>query len=78
MKREPVAVLVAVATVLLAALSALAGTGVLSGRAAAVVAAAVAALNLVLGVVTRGAVTPVADPRSNTGEPLVPRPGGPA
>lgn len=78
MKREPVAILVAVATVLLAALSALAGTGVLSGRAAAVVTAAVAALNLVLGVLLRGAVTPVADPRSSAGEPLVPRPGGPA
>lgn len=74
MNTKPVATLVTVATVLLALLTALAGTGVLSGKAAAYVAAGIGLLNVILGVVTHGKVTPVAAPRDNAGRPLVPSP----
>jgi len=73
MKSKPVATLVAVATVLLAVLTALAGTGVLSGRAAAYVSGAILIVNAVLGVLAHGQVTPVARPRDASGRPLVPR-----
>ena len=52
MPTSPVAKLVALATVLLGALAALQGAGVLTGDAAAIVTAAVAVLNAVLGIAT--------------------------
>lgn len=73
MNSKPVATLVTVATVALAILTALAGTGVLSGRAAAIAAAAIAVINAVLGAITHGKVTPLARPRDSSGRPLVPR-----
>lgn len=73
MKTKPVATLVAIATVLLAVLTALAGTGVLTGRAAACVAGAILIINAVLGVIAHGNVTPVANPKDSSGRPLVPR-----
>jgi hypothetical protein len=71
-RKRPVATLLSVATTLLTILTVLAGTGVLSGRAAAIVAAAIALLNLILGVKTHGQVTPLAAPRDAGGRPLVP------
>lgn len=72
MNSKPVATLVTVGTVLLALLTALAGTGVLSGKLAAVVAGGIAILNAVLGVVAHSKVTPLAKPQDSTGRPLVP------
>jgi hypothetical protein len=72
MNSKPVATLVTVATLALAVLTALAGTGVLSGKAAAWCAAAILVLNAGLGVVAHGKVTPVANPKSSDGRPLVP------
>jgi hypothetical protein len=74
MNSKPVATLVAVATVALALLVALAGTGVLTGKAAAYLAAAIAVLNLGLGYIAHQKVTPVANPKAADGTPLVPRP----
>jgi hypothetical protein len=73
MKSRPVATLVTVATVALAVLTALAGTGVLSGKAAALAAAAIALLNGILGAIAHGNVTPLANPKDSSGRPLVPR-----
>lgn len=72
MTSKPVATLVSVATVLLAVLVALAGTGVLTGRAAALVAAVIGVLNLALGYVAHQKVTPLARPRDAEGRPLTP------
>lgn len=72
MSSKPVATLVAVGTVLLALLTALAGTGVLSGKMAAVVAGAIAVINALLGVAAHNRVTPVSNPRAADGRPLVP------
>lgn len=72
MNSKPVATLVAVATVALAVLVALAGTGVLTGRAAAVVATAIGVLNLALGYVAHQKVTPLAKPVDAQGRPLTP------
>jgi len=69
---KPVATLVTIGTVLLALLTALAGTGVLSGQAAAVAAGAIAVINALLGVVAHSKVTPVAAPKDSSGRPLVP------
>lgn len=73
MNSKPVATLVTVATVALALLTALAGTGVLSGKTAALVAAGIGVLNAVLGLVAHSKVTPLANPRDNGGRALVPR-----
>lgn len=73
MNSKPVATLVTVATVALALLTALAGTGVLSGKAAAWVASGILVLNAVLGIVAHSMVTPVANPKDSSGRPLVPR-----
>lgn len=72
MNSKPVATLVSVGTVLLALLTALAGTGVLSGKTAAIVAGAIAVINALLGVVAHSKVTPLAKPMSSDGRPLVP------
>lgn len=72
MNGKPVATLVTVITVLLALLTALAGTGVLSGTAAAYVSGAIGLLTAILGWITHGKVTPVANPKDNGGRPLVP------
>lgn len=72
MNSKPVVTLVAVGSVLLALLTALAGTGVLSGQAAAVAAGAIAVINALLGVATHNRVTPVANPKDSSGRPLVP------
>jgi hypothetical protein len=72
MNSKPVATLVTVATVALAVLTALAATGVLSGKAAAFVAGAILILNAGLGVVAHSKVTPLAAPMSADGRPLVP------
>lgn len=69
---KPVATLIAVGTVLLALLTALAGTGVLSGKTAAVVAGAILVINALLGVVAHGKVTPLAKPTASDGRALVP------
>lgn len=78
MKSRPVATLISVATVLLALLTTLAGTGALSGKAAAWVTAGILVINAVLGIITRGKVTPTANPRNDAGERLVPQPAGDA
>lgn len=72
MNSKPVATLVTIGTVLLALLTALAGTGVLSGKTAAIVAGAIAIINALLGVVAHSKVTPLAAPKDSTGRPLVP------
>ncbi len=72
MNSKPVATLVTVATLLLAVLVALSGTGLLSGRAAALVASGILIVNAVLGVITHGKVTPTANPRNDAGQRLVP------
>jgi len=72
MNSKPVATLVAVGTVMLAILTALAGTGVLSGKVAAVVAGAILVINALLGVVAHSNVTPLANPKDSSGRPLVP------
>lgn len=72
MNSKPVVTLVSVLTVALALLTTLAGTGVLSGKAAAVVSGLIGAITVVLGIVTHGKVTPVAAPKDNSGRPLVP------
>jgi len=72
MNSKPVAVMTSVVTVALAVLTALAGTGVLSGKTAALASGAVAILTAVLGILTHGKVTPVAAPKDNGGRPLVP------
>jgi hypothetical protein len=72
MNSKPVATLVSVATVLLAALVALAGTGVLTGRTAALAAAAIGVLNVVLGYVAHQKVTPLEKPVDAQGRPLTP------
>lgn len=69
---KPIATLIAVGTVLLALLTALAGTGVLSGKTAAIVAGAILVINALLGVVAHSKVTPLAAPKSSDGRPLVP------
>jgi len=72
MNSKPVATLVTVGTVLLALLTALAGTGVLSGKVAAIVSGAILVINALLGVVAHSKVTPLAAPKDSTGRPLVP------
>jgi hypothetical protein len=72
MNSKPVVTLVTVATVLLALLTALAGTGVLSGKVAAIVSGAILVINALLGVVAHGMVTPVSNPHDNSGRALVP------
>jgi uncharacterized membrane protein YphA (DoxX/SURF4 family) len=74
MNSKPVATLVTVATLLLAVLVALAGTGLLTGRAAALVASGILIVNAVLGVIAHGKSTPTANPRNDAGERLVPQP----
>jgi hypothetical protein len=63
-------------TLVLAVLSALAGTAALTDllpvRVVGAVGVAIAVLTAVLGVLTRGAVTPLAQPRDAVGTPLVP------
>lgn len=69
---KPVATLVSVTSTLLGVLTVLAGTGVLSGRAAAWVAGGILVCNAVLGILAHGNVTPVAAPRARDGRRLVP------
>jgi hypothetical protein len=70
--KNPVAWLTTVVAVLTALDATLGGLGVLPGTAAAWIGGAIAVLTAVLGVLTHGAVTPVASPRDNSGRPLVP------
>jgi hypothetical protein len=71
-KTSPVTTLVTIGTVLLAVLTALAGTGVLSGKAAAIVSGAILVINALLGIVAHNNATPVAAPKDSSGRPLVP------
>lgn len=73
LKRFPVATWLTVGTVLLGALTALQAAGVLTGRVAAWVSAAVVVLNLILGVRVHAAVTPLSRPRDAIGRPLTPK-----
>lgn len=71
-KKSPVAFTTTTMTLLLAVLVYLQGTGLITGAAAAWIAAAVGVLQIVLGVLTRGSVTPVVAPMDNDGNALVP------
>jgi hypothetical protein len=70
MNSKPVATLITVGTVVLAVITALLGTGVLSAPQAAWLTAASAVLNAVLGVIAHGKVTPLAAPKDRFGNPL--------
>lgn len=72
MNSKPVATMTTILTVALAVLTALAGTGVLSGKVAAIVSGGVGLLTAVLGWITHSNVTPVSNPKSADGRPLVP------
>jgi hypothetical protein len=72
MTTKPVATLVSITTVLLVALTALDGTKLLSERASAIVAASIAVINAILGVLVHNRVTPVAAPKTADGTALVP------
>lgn len=72
MRKEPVRWVTVGVTTVLAILSTLMGTGVLSPQVAAVVAAVVAGLTVVAGELARMQVTPLADPKTNDGTSLVP------
>jgi len=71
-RKEPVRWVTVGVTTVLAILSTLMGTGVLSPQVAAVVAAVVAGLTVVAGELARMQVTPLADPKTNDGTSLVP------
>lgn len=72
MNSKPVATMTTILTVALALLTALAGTGVLSGQWAAVASGGIGLLTAILGWMTHGNVTPVSNPHDNSGRPLVP------
>lgn len=71
-KQNPVAYLAGLVAVLTALDGTLTGLKVLSPTVGGWLGAAVAVLTAVLGAVTHGAVTPVANPHDNSGRPLVP------
>lgn len=69
---KPIATLISVMTVLYGLDAALIGAGVLHGAVAAWATAAATALNLILGWLAHGKVTPLARPRDRFGCRLVP------
>lgn len=71
-RKAPIASLLAVATVMLATLTTLQGTGLLHGKAAAWVDAVVGLLNVLLGLYARTHATPIDNPKDRAGRPLVP------
>jgi hypothetical protein len=71
-KQNPVAMLATLVALLTAADGTLEGLHILSPSVAAWAAGAIAVLTAVLGVVTHGKVTPLANPRDNAGRPLTP------
>lgn len=74
-KKSPVAFTTTTMTLLLGVLIYLQSTGLITGAAAAWIGAAVGVLQIVLGILTRGSVTPVVNPMDNNGNPLVPARG---
>lgn len=72
MKQNPVVYLATVVALLTASDGTLTGLHVLSPATAAWLGGAIAVLTAVLGVLTHGAVTPVANPHDDSGRPLVP------
>lgn len=73
-KKHPLSSLIAYAGVVLAALIALQGSGVLTGRVAHWVDAAVGIIQILLTAYAKQHVTPVAAPHDNYGNKLVPAP----
>jgi hypothetical protein len=71
-KKAPIATLVAWGTTVLAVLVVLQTSGLLTGTAAHWVDVVAGALQLLLTAYARMHVTPVADPKTNDGRPLVP------
>lgn len=77
-RRNPVAVLTSVYTVLAVVVGVIVDQHLLSDNVTAYLVGAVAILAAILGVLTRSKVTPLADPRDNQGRQLVAyKPGGP-
>jgi hypothetical protein len=72
MKQNPVAWLTTVVALLTALDGTLTGLHVLSPTLAAWIGGAIAVGTAILGVLTHGAVTPVANPHASDGRPLVP------
>lgn len=71
-RQNPVAALTTLVAALVALDAALEPLGVLTGKQSAIAGAVIAVLTAVLGVRTHGAVTPVANPKTSDGVPLVP------
>jgi hypothetical protein len=72
MKQNPVAFLTTLVAVLTGLDGTLAGLHVLTATQSAWAAGLIAVLTAVLGIVTHGKVTPVANPKDSSGRPLVP------
>jgi len=70
-RQNPVAALATVVSLLVAADAALEPLGVLTAHQSALIGGGIAILTAILGVFTHGAVTPLANPRDNDGQPLV-------
>lgn len=71
-KKAPVATLISIMGVVLAAATYLQGTGLVAGKAGAWLDAAVGVIQLVLGLYARQHATPVANPKDALGRKLVP------
>ena len=74
-KKAPIATVVAFGTTALGILVVLQGSGLLHGKVAHWVDAAVGILQIVLTAIARQHVTPVIDPKDNAGRPLVAQSG---
>jgi hypothetical protein len=70
-KTAPVATLVSVMTAVLAVLVYVQSTGVVTGTAATAMGLVAGIINVLLGLYARGQVTPLADPRDDSGRALV-------